>query len=131
MGFSKHFALPSSLSFSSLPTSPVNLRLPELFSGLKRDEASFPVQFLGANVPQAWASGAVVHMISMLLGLKPNAKDGLLAISPALPEWMEKISLSGLPLGEKRIGFEVERIAAKNHNLKVDSENSANIVVES
>ncbi len=109
----------------------VNRRLPELFSGLKRDEASFPVQFLGANVPQAWASGAVVHMISMLLGLKPNAKDGLLAMSPALPEWLEKISLSGLPLGDKRIDFEVERIAGKNHNLKVDSYNSENIVLES
>ncbi len=47
----------------------VYYRLPELFSGLKRDPGSFPVQYLGANVPQAWASGAVVHMISMLLGL--------------------------------------------------------------
>jgi len=26
-----------------------------------RDEGSFPVQYLGANVPQAWASGAIVH----------------------------------------------------------------------
>ncbi|MGH9075087.1 MAG: amylo-alpha-1,6-glucosidase, partial [Acidimicrobiales bacterium] len=36
-------------------------RLPELFAGLERDPAGFPVQYLGANVPQAWASGAVVH----------------------------------------------------------------------
>ena len=107
----------------------VNRRLPELFSGLKRDEASFPVQFLGANVPQAWASGAVVHMISMLLGLKPNAKNGLLAVSPALPEWLEKISLSGLPFGEQRVDFEVERITKKNHSLRLGSENSVDIVL--
>ena len=32
-------------------------RLPELFAGLAREPASFPVQYLGANVPQAWAPG--------------------------------------------------------------------------
>src|SRR5256884_9568256 len=34
-------------------------RLPELFSGLPRDAAAFPVPYLGANVPQAWAAAAV------------------------------------------------------------------------
>ncbi len=33
-------------------------RLPELFAGLPRDPDGFPVPYLGANVPQAWASGA-------------------------------------------------------------------------
>ncbi len=40
-------------------------RLPELFAGLERDEGSFPVQYLGANVPQAWSSAAVVHLVSV------------------------------------------------------------------
>ena len=32
-------------------------QLPELYGGLQRDPTSFPVQYLGANVPQAWAAG--------------------------------------------------------------------------
>lgn len=108
----------------------VNRRLPELFSGLKRDEASFPVQFLGANVPQAWASGAVVHMISMLLGLEPNAADGVLKVSPALPDWLEKISLSGLPFAKQRVDLEIERISERNHNLNFTANKGVEIVLE-
>ena len=32
-------------------------QLPELYAGLQRDPTSFPIQYLGANVPQAWAAG--------------------------------------------------------------------------
>ncbi|MFI5289749.1 MAG: glycogen debranching N-terminal domain-containing protein, partial [Polyangia bacterium] len=39
-------------------------RLPELFAGLPREETTFPVQYLGANVPQAWAAGCVIQLIS-------------------------------------------------------------------
>ena len=37
-------------------------RLPELFAGLPRDDDSFPVQYLGANVPQAWAAGSIIQL---------------------------------------------------------------------
>ena len=40
---------------------------------LPRDDGGFPVQYLGANVPQAWASGAVVHLVTILLGLEVDA----------------------------------------------------------
>jgi glycogen debranching enzyme len=50
-------------------------RLPEVFGGLPRDDGGFPVQYLGANVPQAWASGAVIHLIHGLLGLAPDAAN--------------------------------------------------------
>jgi glycogen debranching enzyme len=36
-------------------------QLPELYGGLQRDPTSFPVQYLGANVPQAWAAGTRSH----------------------------------------------------------------------
>ena len=41
---------------STPPSDSSQYRLPELFAGLPRREASFPVQYLGANVPQAWAA---------------------------------------------------------------------------
>ena len=31
---------------------------PELYGGLRRESTRFPVPYLGANVPQAWAAGA-------------------------------------------------------------------------
>ena len=34
-------------------------QMPELYSGLQRDPTNFPVQYLGANVPQAWAAGSL------------------------------------------------------------------------
>ena len=39
----------------------VQRQLPELYSGVQRDETNFPVQYLGANVPQAWAAGVSVR----------------------------------------------------------------------
>jgi glycogen debranching enzyme len=30
-------------------------QLPELYTAFERDDANFPVQYIGANVPQAWA----------------------------------------------------------------------------
>ena len=35
----------------------VSYRLPELYAGVERGPGTFPVQYLGANVPQAWAAG--------------------------------------------------------------------------
>ena len=60
-------------------------RLPELFAGYLRREQSFPVPYLAANVPQAWACGAVIYLLEMLLGVIPAgdrllleaARDGL------------------------------------------------------
>src|SRR5690242_17518066 len=34
-------------------------RMPELYAGMQRQLSSFPVQYLGANVPQAWAAGSI------------------------------------------------------------------------
>ncbi len=104
-------------------------RLPELFSGLQRDPGSFPVQYLGANVPQAWASGAVIHLISVLLGFKANAQEGVLQISPALPAWLDSVTLSGLPLGDERIDLTVERAADNTHRFTTGSRNSVKIVL--
>ncbi|NNN19984.1 MAG: amylo-alpha-1,6-glucosidase [Acidimicrobiaceae bacterium] len=104
-------------------------RLPELFSGLIRDPGSFPVQYLGANVPQAWAAGSVVQMISMLLGLEANAHEGILKVSPALPPWLPSVTLSGLSLGENRLDLTVERTETANHRLISGPDNPVKIIL--
>ena len=74
-------------------------QLPELYSGMQRDEASFPVQYLGANVPQAWAAGAVFALLQSMLGITLDAPNETLTLDPALPEWLPDITLRGLRLG--------------------------------
>ena len=66
-------------------------RLPEVFAGLARDQGSFPVQYLGANVPQAWASGSIIHLITTLTGIHPDAPSNRLIVSPALPDWLPEV----------------------------------------
>jgi glycogen debranching enzyme len=84
-------------------------RLPEVYGGLARDEGSFPVQYLGANVPQAWASGAVIHLLSALLGLEPDAANKRLVLRPALPDWLDEIELTNLRVGNASVDLRVTR----------------------
>ena len=60
-------------------------QLPELYTAIERNEKSFPVQYLGANVPQAWAAGSVFALIQAILGYRPDAPRGKLYLDPALP----------------------------------------------
>ena len=60
-------------------------RLPELFAGHERQPAGFPVDYPGANTPQAWAAGAVVLMLQTLLGLGPGDEELLVAPPPGVP----------------------------------------------
>lgn len=94
-------------------------RLPELFAGLPRDSGGFPIQYLGANVPQAWAAGAVVQLLDALLGLEPNAGKQSLVVRPALPAWLETVSVENLAVGDAITGFQVHRNPDGTHSLEL------------
>ncbi|MGH9064371.1 MAG: hypothetical protein ACRD0L_10460, partial [Acidimicrobiales bacterium] len=94
-------------------------RLPELFAGLERDPAGFPVQYLGANVPQAWASGAVVHLLTVLLGLEADAPAQRLRLRPALPDWLSEVRLERLTVGKASVDIRVTRGEDGKHHLDV------------
>ena len=56
-------------------------QLPELYAGVARERGSFPVQYLGANVPQAWAAGSCFASLQAMLGIQPDApNDGYMSI---------------------------------------------------
>jgi len=74
-------------------------QMPELFSGLQRAPMNFPVQYLGANVPQAWAAGSAFASVQMMLGFQPDEPNGRLYIDPVLPDWMPDITVRNLRLG--------------------------------
>ncbi len=76
-------------------------QLPELYAGLQKDGTNFPVQYIGANVPQAWAAGSAFALLQAVLGLMPDAVGGKLYIDPALPAWMPDVTIRDLTLGEQ------------------------------
>jgi glycogen debranching enzyme len=84
-------------------------RLPELFSGLPRAEASFPVQYIGANVPQAWAAGSIIRLVAVLCGLHATAAGGdkRLYVDPALPSWLPELTLHDLRVGHGAVTLAV------------------------
>jgi glycogen debranching enzyme len=80
-------------------------RMPELYAGLQRSATSFPVQYKGANVPQAWAAGSCFHLIQAITGVRPDGPNGKLYIDPVLPDWLPDLTLHGLRAGDH--GFDL------------------------
>ena len=87
----------------------VSYRLPELYAGIERRADGFPVQYLDANVPQAWAAGAVFHLVRALLGLRADAPRGLLTVDPALPDWLPDLALERVHVGDATVDLRVWR----------------------
>ena len=75
-------------------------QLPELYAGLQRENGSFPVQYIGANVPQAWAAGTPFVLLQTMLGIVPYAPHDRLYVDPALPDWLPEVTLFDLRLGQ-------------------------------
>jgi len=84
-------------------------RLPELFAGLDREAHSFPVQYLWANAPQGWAAGSVFALLQMMLGLRADAPRRRLFVDPTLPEWLPRLKLTGLAVGDAVFDLETWR----------------------
>ncbi|HET6237074.1 MAG TPA: glycogen debranching N-terminal domain-containing protein [Acetobacteraceae bacterium] len=76
-------------------------QVPELYAGIARDGTAFPVQYRGANVPQAWAAGSAFMLLQALLGIEPDAPRGVLHVDPVLPDWLPDVTLYGLRLGKR------------------------------
>ena len=84
-------------------------RLPEVFAGIARAETPFPVQYLGASVPQAWASGTVFLLLRAMLGAEVDARSSTLFLDPSLPEWLEDLHLESFRVGPSRVDLHVWR----------------------
>jgi glycogen debranching enzyme len=76
-------------------------RPPEVFAGVPRKgEVDFPVLYPGgANIPQAWATGSIFHMLRTMLGLRADAPHKRLYVNPTLPDWLPEIELQHLRVG--------------------------------
>jgi glycogen debranching enzyme len=79
-------------------------RLPELFCGFDRDQSALPVPYPVACSPQAWAAGASFLFVETMLGLRANAGARELELRhPNLPDWLGKVTLTNLRVGEASV----------------------------
>ncbi|KXV10698.1 hypothetical protein CR51_08785 [Caballeronia megalochromosomata] len=100
-------------------------QFPELYAGLHRDASSFPVQYLGANVPQAWAAGSVFSLLYAILGLQPDAPSRVLFVDPVLPPWLPDVTLRDLHIGEQTFDIRFWRTDQKTQFAVLKGEPSA------
>jgi glycogen debranching enzyme len=78
-------------------------QLPELYTASERTESNFPVQYIGANVPQAWAAGSVFMLTQALLGFLPDAPRNKLYVDPSLPPWLPDLTVRDLRIGRHKL----------------------------
>ena len=92
------------------------LLLPEVFAGYERVKTAFPVAYPTAARPQAWAAGAPVLCLTLLLGLRPDPTAGVLATSTLrAPNWLEGTRLEGI----RAVG-RVWSVEVRNGTIVVD-----------
>ena len=80
-----------------------DLRLPELFCGFDRDEVGAPVAYPVACSPQAWAAAAPFYLLAhdARPARRRRAPSASSCVRPTLPEWLTKLTITGLPVGER------------------------------
>jgi glycogen debranching enzyme len=84
-------------------------QMPELYAGTQWDGSNFPVQYLGANVPQGWAAGSIFSLLQAMLGFQPDAPNKVLYVDPALPDWMPELTVRDLRVGSMTFDIRFSR----------------------
>jgi glycogen debranching enzyme len=78
-------------------------QLPELYTAFERNDTNFPVQYIGANVPQAWAAGSAFMLTQAMLGFLPDAPRDKLYVDPLLPGWLPDLTIQDLRIGRHNL----------------------------
>jgi glycogen debranching enzyme len=86
-------------------------QLPELYTASERNESNFPVQYIGANVPQAWSAGSAFMLTQALLGFMPDAPHDKLYVDPYLPKWLPDLTVHDLRIGKHMLDIRFWREA--------------------
>ncbi len=86
-------------------------QLPELYTASERNESNFPVQYIGANVPQAWSAGSAFMFTQAMLGFAPDAPHDKLYVDPHLPKWLPDLTVHDLRVGKHMLDMRFWREA--------------------
>jgi glycogen debranching enzyme len=106
-------------------------RLPELFGGFHRDDYGVPVPYPVACQPQAWAAGTMPYLLTTLLGLEPEGHENRLrVVRPALPDFVNRVEIRRLGIGEARADLRFERMGGMIEVKVMNIDGSLDVVVE-
>jgi glycogen debranching enzyme len=83
-------------------------RLPELFGGFPAAGFGFPVGYPTSCSPQAWAAASPLLFLRSLLRFEPDIRKERLHLAPAIPEWLGRFRLDGVPIMGGRLSIEVD-----------------------
>jgi glycogen debranching enzyme len=87
-----------------------DFRLPELYCGFDRSERASVVAYPVACIPQAWAAAAPLLLLQTMLGISADAPARALRIErPILPDWLGRIRLDGLRVGDASVRLAFDR----------------------
>jgi len=67
------------------------------------------VPYAEANIPQAWAAAAAPLAVQLFLGIVPDAPAGRLYLDPWLPDWLDRLEVDRLAIGDDTIRIAVVR----------------------
>ncbi len=81
--------------------------LPELFSGISRQEVPRPIRYPTSSSPQAWAAAVPIYLTEQLLGIQPDVPGGRVVVAPRLPEGID-MRLDGLQIGGGTLSIRAE-----------------------
>ncbi len=105
----------------------VDRRLPELFAGFSREESTEPVAYPSACPVQAWAAAVMPHAVALMLGI--SVREGTVHLAPALPEGLERLSVSGLRVLGETIDVAVDRDRGGRVRARVSAPSGMRVAV--
>ncbi len=87
-------------------------RLPELFTGLDRDDFPNVVSYPTSCSPQAWAAASPLLFLRSLLRLEPWVPHGKVWLAPVVPAAIGGLRVEGIPLAGSRVSISVDEAGA-------------------
>ena len=76
----------------------LDYELPEVFGGFARSDSPQPIAYPTATKPQAWAAGAPILLLQLLLGLEPDRRREVLqSTAGEMPSWAGTVRLAPVP----------------------------------
>lgn len=105
------------------------MRLPELFCGFPRRRAQGPTFYPVACSPQAWSAAAPLSLIQSSLGLAFDVSKSEISLrEPALPRFVDELTLYGLHVGDARVDIAFDRREDKVVVTPLDRKGHARVV---
>jgi glycogen debranching enzyme len=83
-------------------------RLPELFGGFSSAQYAFPVAYPTSCSPQAWAAASPLLLLRSMLRFEPDTRNSRLHLALAVPDWIGRFHLEGIPLMGGDVTIEVD-----------------------